>query len=1009
MKHMKRVVAFFLAMVMVASVPFAYASAAQENENTDIPAGYTPIYTIADLAGINSNPAGKYILMNDIDMTKETSPGGTWDTGHGWTPLDEFSGVFDGNGHYIIGMHIYGKYHGNIGLFSKVSSVKNSAEDAVIKNVGIVNCDINIIGESFKGTINIGGIAGFEYTAGFESAATISQCFVSGAIQYSGDNTDSVYIGGIVGKADYNSIVQDCYNMATISAIENQRRSGTINIGGIAGYDISSISNCYNMGNIDYPYEGSYYVGAIVGAHDADRYGIVVDDINNYYLNTSASGGAALYDDNSSGCKALTDIQMRTPNCFSGFDFKNTWMIDKLSSYPYPQLVSCPKVRVKNLQLVSLPDKGVYSQGDKLDVSGAVVSVTYEDGVVASTEVDSSMVSGVDMNKIGEQTVTVSYLNKTCSFDISVEEAEVTDISLSKTSCSISRNAKLQLKAVIKPSKAADKSVTWESDNEAVATVSKNGVVRGINAGSAVITVTTSNGLTAECIVTVKVPITGIRLNTTGLVLNKGKKKTIKAQGNFIKSTMFKSSNVKIATVSKKGVVIAKKAGSCNITVTVKYRKTKKAKKVSEKKLVCKVTVKKAQSTSSTKPTAEPTEKPTTEPTVAPTAEPTIEPTAAPTAEPTIESTAAPTAKPVTGSKDEKDVTAITAIIAEQKSLGATVSVDLDSDEYSWSENGRLTGISWGNKNLQGSLTLQGLSKLRNLAVDNCTDLVSLDCHKNQLTSLNVDNCAFLTFLDCSHNRLPGLDVSKCTALTSLHCNNNQLPEIDVSHCTALASLWCSSNLLVNLDVSHCTALTYLVCQDNRLMSLDVSHCRALKTLMCDMNELLDLDVGNCRALTELSCFDNQLEALDVSNCKELKSLSSTGNQLTSLAVGNCTALTFLDCSYNQLRNLDVSKCTALTALHCNNNELPGLDVSNCTALNTLWCSNNRLPDLSISNCKALTKFYCDNNQLAVLDVSQNTALDTLWCNNNQLRSLDISNCTALASFQCDANVAVIK
>ena len=37
-----------------------------------VPSGYTGIYNIDDLAGIENNPLGKYILMNDIDMTEVT-------------------------------------------------------------------------------------------------------------------------------------------------------------------------------------------------------------------------------------------------------------------------------------------------------------------------------------------------------------------------------------------------------------------------------------------------------------------------------------------------------------------------------------------------------------------------------------------------------------------------------------------------------------------------------------------------------------------------------------------------------------------------------------------------------------------------------------------------------------------------------------------------------------------------------------------------------------------------
>ena len=89
---------------------------------------YTQITSIADLVGINNDPEGKYILMNDIDMSEVTAEGGDWDGGCGWTPLDTFNGVLDGNGHKIIGMHIYGDVDAKlsmsyVGLFSESNPV----------------------------------------------------------------------------------------------------------------------------------------------------------------------------------------------------------------------------------------------------------------------------------------------------------------------------------------------------------------------------------------------------------------------------------------------------------------------------------------------------------------------------------------------------------------------------------------------------------------------------------------------------------------------------------------------------------------------------------------------------------------------------------------------------------------------------------------------------------------------------------------------------------------------
>ena len=78
---------------------------------------------------------------------------------------------------------------------------------------------------------------------------------------------------------------------------------------------------------------------------------------------------------------------------------------------------------------------------------------------------------------------------------------------------------------------------------------------------------------------------------TKKLTLTVGKSKKIIVKGNKILSKTFQTNKKKIATVNKKGVVKAKKAGKCKITVKVKYRN--KVNKIATKKLICSVTVKK--------------------------------------------------------------------------------------------------------------------------------------------------------------------------------------------------------------------------------------------------------------------------------------------------------------------------------------------------------------------------------------------------------------------------------
>lgn len=79
----------------------------------------------------------------------------------------------------------------------------------------------------------------------------------------------------------------------------------------------------------------------------------------------------------------------------------------------------------------------------------------------------------------------------------------VTSVSLDKTELSLTAGQKTQLTATIQPSNATDKTLSWSSDNESVATVS-NGYVSAVAEGTATITVTTKDGsFTTTCTVTV--------------------------------------------------------------------------------------------------------------------------------------------------------------------------------------------------------------------------------------------------------------------------------------------------------------------------------------------------------------------------------------------------------------------------------------------------------------------------------------------------------------------------
>ena len=136
-------------------------------------------------------------------------------------------------------------------------------------------------------------------------------------------------------------------------------------------------------------------------------------------------------------------------------------------------------------------------------------------------------------------------------------------VTLDKTSATVYTGKTASLKTT---SNDAAKTVTYTTSNNAVATVSSTGVVKGVKAGTAVITANCGNA-TATCKVTVKAP--SVKFAKKSAVVYKGKTATVKATLAGVSSVTYKSSNTKIATVnSKTGTVKGIKAGTVTITAT---------------------------------------------------------------------------------------------------------------------------------------------------------------------------------------------------------------------------------------------------------------------------------------------------------------------------------------------------------------------------------------------------------------------------------------------------------
>ncbi|MDO4862697.1 MAG: Ig-like domain-containing protein [Ruminococcus sp.] len=163
----------------------------------------------------------------------------------------------------------------------------------------------------------------------------------------------------------------------------------------------------------------------------------------------------------------------------------------------------------------------------------------------------------------------------------------VTEILLSRSNVTLNVGAEeLAARLTILPDSATDLSTTWSSSDESVVTVDADGLLKGIAAGTATITVKSVNNpeVTAEISVTVAAEtttatapadlkkVTSIHLTRTEMTIEKGTGE-LSAIVTMLPATatdlreIWTSSDESVAVVDGEGYVSAIAAGKCTITV----------------------------------------------------------------------------------------------------------------------------------------------------------------------------------------------------------------------------------------------------------------------------------------------------------------------------------------------------------------------------------------------------------------------------------------------------------
>jgi len=114
----------------------------------------------------------------------------------------------------------------------------------------------------------------------------------------------------------------------------------------------------------------------------------------------------------------------------------------------------------------------------------------------------------------GNTTITATTANNLIAeIEVSVEQP-VTGVKINYKSQTVLVGSTFDLKAVVEPAKATNVKVSWSTDDSKIATVSAEGTVRGVTAGTTLVTCTTEDGgYTASCVVVVREPVTSLTLN----------------------------------------------------------------------------------------------------------------------------------------------------------------------------------------------------------------------------------------------------------------------------------------------------------------------------------------------------------------------------------------------------------------------------------------------------------------------------------------------------------------
>ena len=222
---------------------------------------------------------------------------------------------------------------------------------------------------------------------------------------------------------------------------------------------------------------------------------------------------------------------------------------------------------------ITLENEGTMQLNAKVELTGKPTEpIEWNSEEPSVATVKNGLVTAVGA---GTTTITATCGEKTATCKVTVNASPLQEVRLDKSKMEILKNDSETLTATLVPANTTDdRTVTWSTNAEDVATVNQSGRVTGKKEGTAVITAKVGDK-EAGCTVTVKeVHTQRIYFDDSKLTLNKGKNKTLSlrfdpSNTTDAKKATWESSEPSVASVSTSGYVRALKKGTTTVTAKI--------------------------------------------------------------------------------------------------------------------------------------------------------------------------------------------------------------------------------------------------------------------------------------------------------------------------------------------------------------------------------------------------------------------------------------------------------